>query len=129
MLKRLIMAILILALVLETVPAFGHRMFVGQRMTVDLYAIFDDGEPAKDASVQVFRDGELYAENKTDSSGKFSMVLPGKGTGDWKFLVSGGGHAETATIYIANDNSKTAAAALALIAVPVALIWRRRSRR
>jgi len=52
-LKRLIFAILVLALVLETMPAFGHRMFIGQRVTVDLYAIFDDGEPAKDASVQV----------------------------------------------------------------------------
>lgn len=127
--KRLILAILVLALVLETVPAFGHRMFIGQRVTVDLYAVFDDGEPAKDSSVQVFRDGELYAENKTDSTGRFSLVLPGKGTGDWKFLVSGGGHEETATIYIANDNGKTAAAAFALVAVPVALIWWRRSRR
>lgn len=127
--KRLILAILVLALVLETVPAFGHRMFIGQRVTVDLYAVFDDGEPAKDSSVQVFRDGELYAENKTDSTGRFSLVLPGKGTGDWKFLVSGGGHEETATIYIANDNGKTAAATFALVAVPVALIWWRRSRR
>jgi len=124
-LKRLIFAILVLALVLETMPAFGHRMFIGQRVTVDLYAIFDDGEPAKDASVQVFRDGELYAENKTDSTGKFSLVLPGKGTGEWKFIVSGGGHVETANVYIANDNSKTAAVALALVAVPVAIIWRR----
>jgi hypothetical protein len=58
------------------------------------------------------------------------MVLPGKGTGDWKYLVSGGGHEESATISIKNEaTTATAAAALALIVVPAAWMWRRRSGR
>ncbi|VVB72888.1 Uncharacterised protein [uncultured archaeon] len=125
--KRTILAILILALILGLVPAQGHRMFVGQKMTVDLYAIFDDGEAANDASVQVFWDGVLYAENRTDSTGRFTFSLPGKGTGEWRFLVSGGGHEESIYMSIKNENKSTVAAAcLALILVPLTLLWRRR---
>jgi len=128
--KKIVLILLVLALILGAMPAFGHRMFIGQRMTVDLTAIYDDGEPASDATVQIFRDGDLYAENRTDSAGRFSMVLPGKGTGDWKYLVSGGGHEESATISIKNEaTTATAAAALALIVVPAAWMWRRRSGR
>jgi len=121
--------ILILALVLSSGLAAGHRMFVGQRATVDLYAIFDDGEPAASASVQVYRDGVLYAENKTDSTGRFTMVLPGTGSGDWRFLVSGGGHEEDISMSIRSESSTKLAAGLTLIAVPAALAWRRRIRR
>lgn len=57
-------------------------MFLGQSLTVGLSAIYDDGEPAGDASVQVFLDGVLYSQNKTDSTGLFRMDLPGTGAGD-----------------------------------------------
>ncbi|OPY52845.1 MAG: hypothetical protein A4E48_00977 [Methanosaeta sp. PtaU1.Bin060] len=119
--------ILIIALVIGSCPAQGHRMFIGQKMTIDLYAIFDDGEAARNATVQIYRDGELYAENKTDSTGRFTLPLPGKGTGDWRFLISEGGHEESAFISIKNESrTTTAAAGLALILVPAAFLWRRR---
>jgi nickel transport protein len=126
-----ILAILILALILSSGLACGHRMFVGQRVTVELTGVFDDGEPAADASVRVYRDGELYAENKTDSTGRLTLVLPGKGTGDWRFLVSGSGHEEEAFLSIRNDVAPgaVAAAGMALVIAPAAFFWRRRSGR
>lgn len=69
-------------------------MFIGQRITLDLYAFYDDGTPACNANVKIFRDGTLYAENVTDAGGKFSMVLPGRGTGKWQYEIYGNGHAE-----------------------------------
>jgi len=80
--------------------ASAHRMFVGQRMTLDLYVLYDDGSPAGNAMVKLYQDGKLFAENVTDSSGKFSIVLPGKGTGKWQYEVSGGGHTEKGSINI-----------------------------
>jgi hypothetical protein len=58
------------------------------------------------------------------------MVLPGKGTGDWKFVVSGDEHEEVIELSI-NDVIRPimASAALAIAAVPVAWIWRRRARK
>lgn len=101
-----IIATLILVLISGSMTASGHRMFLGQSMTVSLSAIYDDGEPAALASVQVFRDGILYSQNQTDSSGFFRMALPGKGTGDWKFVVSGDGHDEVIEFCI-NDGNRT----------------------
>lgn len=129
-LRSIVLLTLILALIACSMNATGHRMFVGQRMTVALSAIYDDGEPAADASVKVFRDGELYSENKTDSTGFFQMALPGKGTGDWKLVVSGEGHEEAAHFSIRDEGQTTAAAAMAaLFILPAAWIWRRRGER
>jgi hypothetical protein len=129
-LRFLILITMILVLIAGSMTASGHRMFLGQSMTVSLSAIYDDGEPAALASVQVFRDGVLHSQNQTDSTGFFRMALPGKGTGDWKFVVSGEGHEEVIE-YSINDGSRTnvASAAMALIALPAAWIWRRRSQK
>lgn len=93
-LRLFILVVLILALTASSMPASGHRMFVGQSISIGLSAIYDDGEPAAFASVEVFRDGVLYSQNQTDSTGFFRVALPGNGTGDWKFVVSGEGHDE-----------------------------------
>ena len=92
--RLFILVVLILALTASSMPASGHRMFVGQSISIGLSAIYDDGEPAALASVEVFRDGVLYSQNQTDSTGFFRVALPGNGTGDWKFVVSGEGHNE-----------------------------------
>lgn len=92
--RSIILLILFLALIAASMTASGHRMFVGQSLTVGISAIYDDGEPAAQASVQVFRDGDLYSENQTDSTGLFRMALPGTGAGDWRFVVFGEGHEE-----------------------------------
>ena len=105
-LRFLILITMILVLIAGSMTAGGHRMFLGQSMTVSLSAIYDDGEPAALASVQVFRDGVLYSQNQTDSSGFFRMALPGKGTGDWKFVVCGEGHEEVIE-YSINDGIRT----------------------
>ena len=78
-LRPIIFLALILFLVAGSMTASGHRMFLGQSMTIGLSAIYDDGEPAAQASVQVFRDGVLYRENQTDSTGFFRMALTWKG--------------------------------------------------
>jgi hypothetical protein len=93
-LRSIILLILFLALMASSMTASGHRMFVGQSLTVGLSAIYDDGEPAAQASVRVFRDGALYSQNQTDSTGFFRMALPGAGAGDWMFVVSGDDHEE-----------------------------------
>lgn len=128
-LRPIILITLILLFIAGSMTASGHRMFLGESMTVGLSAIYDDGEPAAQASVQVFRDGALYSENQTDSTGFFRMALPGKGTGDWKFAVSGDGHEEVIELSI-NDGSRpiVTSAVLAIAAVPAAWLWKRRGR-
>ncbi|OPX79776.1 MAG: hypothetical protein A4E50_01823 [Methanosaeta sp. PtaB.Bin087] len=127
--RSLVVLALILALIGGSMNAAGHRMFVGQRMTVSLSAIYDDGEPAIEASIQVFRDGSLYSENKTDYAGSFSMVLPEKGTGDWRFVVSSDGHEEETHFSIRDDReaaTPNTAVAMGLLALPAVWIWGRR---
>ncbi|HPS92071.1 MAG TPA: hypothetical protein PKV33_07935 [Methanothrix sp.] len=128
-LRPIILLALILLLIAGSMTASGHRMFLGQSMTIGLSAIYDDGEPAAQASVLVFRNGVLYSENQTDSTGFFRLALPGRGTGDWRFVVSGDGHEEVVELSI-NDGSGpiVASAALAVAAVPVAWLWRWRGR-
>lgn len=121
---------LILVLMACSMTASAHRMFVGQSMSVGLSAIYDDGEPAQNALIKVFRDGELYSENNTSSTGYFQMSLPGKGTGDWKFVVSGEGHEEEVHFSITQESqNRASAAAMALIAAPAALLWLWRKRK
>ena len=93
-LRLLVLFILLLTLVAGSMAASGHRMFVGQSLTAGISAIYDDGEPAADASVQVFLNGELYSQNQTDSTGFFRIPLPGTGAGDWMFVISKDGHDE-----------------------------------
>lgn len=50
------------------------RMFVGRKMTVTISEVYDDGDLASDASVQIFRDGALYSENKTNPAGVFGIL-------------------------------------------------------
>jgi hypothetical protein len=129
-LRWLVILALILALVACNMNASGHRVFVGQKMTVTLSAVYDDGDPASDASVQVFRDGVLYSENKTNPAGVFSMVLPEKGVvGDWRFVVSCDRHEKETHFSIRDDGRATTAAAMGLLILPAAWIWRRRSGR
>lgn len=134
--KRWIVLIL-LALVLGSGTASAHRMFVGQKINVETYAIFDDGTPANDASVKVYRENattglyDLYCEDKADSSGKYSLSLPGKGTGNWRFEFSAGGHNEELSIAISNDRYDASTAKVAALAMlPVTfLVWRGRRKR
>lgn len=98
---RWILALTIAALLLAG-AASAHRMFVGQQITVDLFVFFDDGSPAANAEVKLYQEGELYAENVTDATGRFTVILPGKGTGNWSYEVKGGGHAEKGSILINN---------------------------
>lgn len=69
-------------------------------MTLDLFVFFDDGSPAGNAEVKLYQDGKLFAENLTDASGRFTVVLPGRGTGQWQYEVSGGGHSEKGSFNI-----------------------------
>lgn len=95
-----IIAIAIAALLLFCGAASAHRMFVGQQMTLDLFVFFDDGSPAGNAAVKLYQEGKLFAENMTDASGRFTVVLPGRGTGEWQYEVSGGGHSEVGSFNI-----------------------------
>ncbi|NLH21549.1 MAG: hypothetical protein GX463_05200, partial [Methanothrix sp.] len=83
---RWILALIIGALLLAG-AASAHRMFVGQQITVDLFVFYDDGSPAANAEVRLYQEGELYAQNVTDDTGRFTVALPGKGTGDWSYEV------------------------------------------
>lgn len=130
-------ALIVLALALGSGTACAHRMFVGQRINVETYAIFDDGSPANNASVKVYRENatsglcDLYCEDQADSSGKYSLSLPGKGTGSWLFEFSVGGHKEELFITVSDERSDASKAKVAALAMlPVALLaWRGRNKR
>lgn len=92
-----------IAVLLLAGAASAHRMFVGQQVTVDLFVFYDDGSPAANAEVRLYQDKEFYAQNITDSTGRFTVTLPGKGTGKWHYEVEGGGHAEKGYINIDNN--------------------------
>jgi nickel transport protein len=127
-LKR-ILALILLALLLCAGSASAHRMFVGQRITMDLYVFFDDGSPAANARVKLYQGDELFAENVTDATGKFTVVLPGKGTGNWRYEVSGGGHSEKGFVNIDNSEPVKAAAMGMAILGPLVLISRMRRKK
>ena len=130
-------ALILLVMVLVSGTSSAHRMFVGQKINVETYAIFDDGTPANDASVKVYRENattglyDLFCENRTDSSGKYALALPGKGTGNWLFEFSAGGHKEELSIAISDERSDASAAKVAALAMlPVTfLVWRGRRKR
>ena len=126
--KRLI-ALILLALVLGAGSASAHRMFVGQRINVETYAMFDDGSPANSVPIKIYRENttsglyELHSEDLTDSSGKYSLNLPGKGTGNWLFEITAGGHKEELFINISDTRSEAAKAGIVAAAmVPLAFV-------
>ena len=92
--------ILVLLLLLTAGMAEGHRMFVGHRVSLEIFAIYDDGEPARNAEISIYRLNattetyDLYETGVTDSQGIYTMALPGKGTGQWRYTISGAGHSE-----------------------------------
>ena len=85
-----IIALLALFTLLCGGVASGHNMFVGQRVNVDICAVFENGEPARNADVNIYRYNETcelyepYNQTVTDSKGMLTVALPGKGTGNWR---------------------------------------------
>ncbi|MGB3943251.1 MAG: hypothetical protein WBK88_00470 [Methanothrix sp.] len=128
--------ILVLLILLTAGMAEAHRMFVGQRVSLEIFAIYDDGEPARNADVMVYRlnattqDYDLYQEGVTDSQGIYMMTLPGKGTGQWRYAISGHGHSEEGFIGVSSDRPSSPDGKLLTLAIlPLALIaWRVKKR-
>lgn len=121
-----IIVVAIAAILLCAGAASGHRMFVGQRMSLDLYVLYDDGSPASNATVKLYQDGKLFAENVTDAQGRMSIALPGKGTGKWQYVVSGGGHTEKGAINIDSNIPLQAGSSALFIVGPLFSMRRRR---
>jgi nickel transport protein len=64
--------VLALTLLLSVGTGSAHRMLIGYQIKdLQLNAIYDDGTPAAGVDMEVYKDGELYAEGITDSSGTF----------------------------------------------------------
>jgi nickel transport protein len=94
MTKKRWLAILALALLLSAGPSTAHRMLIGYQIKeIQLNSIYDDGTPAQGADIEVYKDGELYAEGITDSTGSF-IFEPKKGDKieDLTFVSSSVGH-------------------------------------
>ncbi len=118
--------------------ASGHNMFVDQRVNVDIFAVFEGGEPARNADVNIYQYNEAcelyepYNQTVTDSRGMLTVALPGRGTGNWRFDVSCAGHKKKLFINISTDRpetKKTGVVAAAAV-LPIAfVIWRRRNKR
>lgn len=91
-------AILIAATFLSTGLGCGHKMFVGQRINIDVFGVFEDGQPAQDAKVDIYlynETGKLYElfnRTTTGSRGMATVSLPENGAGRWRFDVSVAGH-------------------------------------
>lgn len=114
----------------------GHRMFLGHRMSLEIFAIYDDGEPARNADISIYRlngtteDYDLYEAGVTDAQGIYKVTLPGKGTGEWRYAISGAGHSEEGYFTVSAERPPSPEAkALALALLPGLLIgWRVRKR-
>ena len=133
-----IISLLIIVAILSTGMACSHKMYVGQRVNVDVYAIFEDGQPARNADVEVYRYNDssecyddLYNQTATDSSGMVTITLPGKGTGKWKIGISSSGHKEETYLNISTDRPDAKKAGIVAAAIlPLAFItWRKRNKR
>ncbi len=133
-----IIALLALFMLLCGGVASGHNMFVGQRLNVDISAIFENGEPARNADVNIYRYNEtielyeLYNQTVTDSKGMLTVALPGKGTGNWRLDVSCAGHKKELFINISTDRPETKKAGVVAAAavLPIAFVtWWRRNKR
>lgn len=92
-----------IAVLLLAGAASAHRMFAGLQVTIDLFVFYDDGSPAANVEVKLYQEDELFAQNVTDATGKFTIILPGKGTGKWYYEIEGGGHTEKGYINIDNN--------------------------
>lgn len=111
-------------------------MFVGHQVGVEIFAIYDDGEPAKNADISIYRlngtteDYDLYEAGVTDAQGIYKVTLPGKGTGEWRYAISGAGHSEEGYFTVSAERPPSPEAkALALALLPGLLIgWRVRKR-
>lgn len=111
-------------------------MFVGHRVTLEIFAIYDDGEPASNAEISIYRlnattqDYDLYEAGVTDSQGIYMTTLPGKGTGQWRYAISGHGHSEEGFIGVSSEKpSSPDMNILTLALLPAALIaWRVKKR-
>ncbi|MDF0591388.1 hypothetical protein [Candidatus Methanocrinis natronophilus] len=128
--------ILVLLILVTAGMAEAHRMFVGQSVSLEIFAIYDDGEPARKADVMVYRfnattqNYDLYQEGVTDSQGIYSMTLPGKGTGDWRYKISQHGHAEEGFLSVSTERRlPVEAGIMALALIPAALVARRVKKR
>jgi nickel transport protein len=114
----------------------GHRMFLGHRMSLEIFAFYDDGEPARNADISIYRlngtteDYDLYEAGVTDAQGIYKVTLPGKGTGEWRYAISGAGHSEEGYFTVSAERPPSPEAkALALALLPGLLItWRVRKR-
>ncbi len=85
---------LALVLLLSAGTSSAHRMLIGYQIKeIQLNSIYDDGTPAQGAEIEVYKDGELYAEGVTDSTGSF-IFEPKKGDRieDLTFVSSSVGH-------------------------------------
>ncbi|MHC1631021.1 MAG: hypothetical protein ACXQT4_01810 [Methanotrichaceae archaeon] len=121
-----LIVLLVLVVFLCAGMASGHRMFVTDRINIETCAIFEDGQPAQNATVKIYWNDVLYNETVTDSSGMVTIALPGKGTGEWRFEVSCSGHKEDFFVNISNERPGTEKAGIpALATVPLAFAaWR-----
>ncbi|HOO54875.1 MAG TPA: hypothetical protein PLY09_01190 [Methanothrix sp.] len=69
-----LLVVLVLALLFSAGTSSAHRMLIGYQIKeVQLNTIYDDGTPAQEAEIEVYKDGELYAEGVTDSTGSFTF--------------------------------------------------------
>jgi len=128
--------IFILLILLTAGMAEAHRMFVGHQVSLEIFAIYDDGEPARNAEIAIYRlnattqDYDLYEAGATDPQGIYITTLPGKGTGQWRYAISGHGHSEEGFIGVSSEKpSSPDGKLLTLALLPAALIaWRVKKR-
>ncbi len=85
---------LALVLLLSAGTSSAHRMLIGYQIKeIQLNSIYDDGTPAQGAEIEVYKDGELYAEGVTDSTGSFIFESKkGDRIEDLTFVSSSVGH-------------------------------------
>lgn len=87
------LVMLVLALLLFAGTSTAHRMMMGYRVNeLQINAMYDDGTPAQGVKIEVYEDGEPYAEGSTDSKGRYIFRPDEARVEDLTFVSTSAGH-------------------------------------
>ena len=121
------------ALLILTVPVFGHGAWVTWEMqddSVHISASFDDGQPLARAQVTVFSGAAPsvpYLVGMTDGNGEFSFLPDKTESLNWDVQVRSAGHGDIVHISLTDDstadNEQSGLTTFQIVLMSVCVVW------
>ena len=105
--ERSLIALMMVLLIFAGTSS-AHRMLMGYKVNeLELNAMYDDGTPAQGVGIEVYKEGELYAQGVTDSAGSF-VFEPKKGDRieDLSFVSYSTGHRAELSLNLGQEKSE-----------------------